>query len=108
MTYSIKFEKAKDYKRFNLHSAIVDANKFGEFSIEFFEDIDQPVDEVHYDEDGESQVVHSDFHVHRTLHAGATLHVHRIPDLINTLQEKLNAYNNYIKSQNSGENDGEA
>jgi hypothetical protein len=107
MSYSIKFEKAKDYKRFNLHNVISDVNRFGDFTIEFFEDIDQMVEGIYYDEeDNEPVYINPDSNVVRTIHAGATLHVQRIPQIIQALQERLDAYNNYNKS-NQGDADGE-
>jgi hypothetical protein len=97
MSYSIKFEKHKNYQRFNLSGVIVEANRFGEFTIEFYEDIEQLPEVVTYVDEHDEPIIDQEFEISRTIYAGATIPAHRIPIIIEALQNKLNSYNDYLE-----------
>lgn len=100
---SIGFEQAKDYKRFNLTNVLIDVNIAGDVSIEFYEDIELLPKAIFYYED-ETGIEHPEIipheHTHlRSIHATATLPIHRMQNIIDRLQAKLNEYTEYIKQQ---------
>ena len=105
MGYAIKLEKHKDYSRFNLHGVIVEGNRFGEFSIELYEDIEQHISEIQYIDNSEPRTTLPEHDFIRTIYAGATLSADRLEYIIEALQEKLNMYNRY-KQHEDGEIDG--